>query len=271
LNNTNWDNDAYPNFFEKFISKTNYLTPNNLYLIFFDAITKENETGGCGIKGDARLIIPALLEAGISKNNILWYVGKNATYTNFKFAVNKIASLAKENDTVVISLEGHGWKDRIWFNDGEKLYSDIAKDIEKIKSTQIIFISACYSGGALKYFPNTSKIVILTSTDENRISHGLTFFNPFYNEYSNYTVYKNNKTIVCINREKEYNIIEADKDKNGYISVLEAFEYAKNHCYWENPQIMNAELARNLYLIGTYISCRYDCEDCVNICEKSEI
>jgi hypothetical protein len=273
LNNTNWDNDAYPNYFEKFVSKTNYLAPNNLYLISFDALTKGNKTG-CDIIGDAPLIIPALLASGISKNNILWYFGENATYTNFKFAIDKIASLAKENDIVVISLYGHGWKDRIWFSDGDKLYSDITKDIEKIKSTQIIVITACYSGGALKYFPNTSKRVIITSTDENNTAYGFAiegFFSSFYKHYNEYSFYKNGILNVCPDSygENWYNI--ADKDKNGYISILEAFEIAKNNNPEDNPQIMNAELARNLYLIGTHLSCGYDCVDCVYICEKSEI
>jgi hypothetical protein len=264
LNNTNWDKDIWTNYVEKFLTKTDYLTPNNLYLLSFDVITPPLLRN---------YIVPALLESGVNKNNILSYVNENATYTNFKFAVDKIASLAKENDIVLISLNSHGWKDGIGFSDEVKLYSDIAKDIEKIKSTRIIVISACQSGGALKYFHNTSKTVIITSTDENKAVYGFAignFFPSFYKHYKEYSFYWKGTLYLCPDPYGKFWYDIADKDGNGYISVLEAFEISKNSNPEENPQIMNPELAKNLYLIGTHLLCGYNCVDSIYVCEKSE-
>jgi hypothetical protein len=42
LNNTNWDNDIYTNYVEKFITKTNYTVPNSLYVVLVQGIL-ENE------------------------------------------------------------------------------------------------------------------------------------------------------------------------------------------------------------------------------------
>ncbi len=142
--------------------------------------------------------------------NITSLSGATATRDGIDKAVTAIAARAKPNDNVIVLLIGHGS-----FNGQTAAFNimgpdlsapDWAKLLGKLASQKIAFINTSSSSGAfLQPMAAPGRLVITaTKTGGERMD---TVFPEFFVE--------------------AFTDDAADRDRNGHVSVLEAFEYAK--------------------------------------------
>ena len=142
--------------------------------------------------------------------NITSLSGATATRDGIDKAVTAIAARAKPNDNVIVLLIGHGS-----FNGQTAAFNimgpdlsapDWAKLLGKLASQKVAFINTSSSSGAfLQPMAAPGRLVITaTKTGGERMD---TVFPEFFVE--------------------AFTDDAADRDRNGHVSVLEAFEYAK--------------------------------------------
>jgi hypothetical protein len=235
LNDTNWDNDIWTNYVEKFITKTNYTVPNNLYVVLVESML-ENEKWW---EKQFRVYSDILSSIGVGRDHLFILNGKNATFYRFTSIINVLSSLATKNDIVLISFGGHGSNTGFCFVDECVNYADIGKVVDKLDKTNssiVIVNSACFGGSSFPYFCKDSRVVI-SNVDEKHESWHPVIPQLFY----------------WVSK------LEADFDKNGYVSVGELFQYYYNKRMEWNieynttaeglPQICNMEQAKNTYII----------------------
>jgi len=235
LNNTNWDNDIYTNYVEKFITKTNYTVPNSLYVVLVQGILENEEPSEKEFKEYSYI----LSSIGVSKDHLFMLNGKNTTFYRFASIIDVLSSLATKNDIVFISFEGHGYKTGFCFVDKCVDYADIGKVLDRLNKTNssiVIVNDACFGGSSFPYFCKGSRVVISNVDEKHESWHSVTpeFF---------YSVSR----------------AEADFDKNGYVSVGELFQYYYNKRMKWNimyntsaeglPQICGMEQAKDTYII----------------------
>ena len=167
-----------------------------------------------------RFIDAAKKKDGVRDANITYLAEKTeadparirdrSTRENVEKAMNAIAARAKANDEVVILLIGHGSFDGkvAAFNlPGPDLTAaDWAKLLGKFTTQRVVFVNTSSSSGA--FLPTVAgpgrTIVTATKTGGERNE---TRFAEFFVE--------------------AFNDEAADSDRNGHVSILEAFDYAR--------------------------------------------
>ena len=142
--------------------------------------------------------------------NIVYLADKQATRAAVEKTVADLAAASKVNDTVVILLIGHGSFDgsTAAFNlPGPDLTAaDYGKLLGKFTTQKVVFVNTASSSGAfLPAVTGPGRIVITatkTGGERNETEFGQYFTAAFGDE-------------------------AADRDRNGHVSIAEAFDYAK--------------------------------------------
>jgi len=192
------DGDNLNDYFEWKFSEKNGglydpLVPNDRYLLYLVANEKFKK-------------VPSNFEDYIfnkqrfSKDNVIFLTKNDATFSNFKKEINKIAEKSDKNDFIYIYIAGHDqYGEKKTFMDGDVPYKTIDKIIDTINSKAII-IELC---GCL----DDEYMHILKEGPCPRIvSSG-----PIFNGISS----------TKISKEK------IDKNHDGYISIKEMIRYLK--------------------------------------------
>ena len=162
---------------------------------------------------------------GYTSQNLWKYVGSDATFSNFKKAVNNIANLSDKNDIVFIGISSHGGYGGMEFNDGSGnphgpfvSYSIIDSLLDRINTMiLIVMIDNCYSGSALNYL-NTGPCprIVYTSCKADETSYVGDFDWAF--------------PAALGNDDNAYQSADNSYgDSNGYVSVKEAYLYAQDY------------------------------------------
>ena len=149
-------------------------------------------------------------KGSLPEANITFLSGPKSTRDGIDKAVTGIASRAKPNDNVIVLLIGHGS-----FNGQTAAFNimgpdltapDWAKLVGKLASQRVAFVNTSSSSGAfLEPMKAPGRVVITaTKTGGQRMD---TVFPEFFVE--------------------AFTDDAADRDRNGHVSLLEAFEYAK--------------------------------------------
>ena len=139
---------------------------------------------------------------GVYKDNIIKYFKKQALACN-------------ENDMLVFAYSGHGNANGIYCGYEYVSYSEIYSIFNMSKAkTKIMFIGACHSGGAKKFFnelilPYDAQFIGLTSSLENEIS---------YEEVGESFSFFFKRLILGLKGQ-------ADSDNNGSITIKELYNY----------------------------------------------
>ncbi len=214
ITNNNWDGDPFSNYFEKFIAKLDPRVRNNVYVILEDGFNWTNR-----IPAGMNYVSDEFEKTfNIPKSNVIKLIHKNATFENFKKACNKIANKSTMNDIVFIGMVGHGAKGVFCFNNGSSeepydahTYEDIRKIIDKITAKRIaVVLTACYGNSSFEYFGRIDKpTCIIWGVLETLLD---IFGGGEYIKYSWSGWYS------------------PDKNKDGYISLKEAFELYRDYC-----------------------------------------
>jgi len=167
------------------------------------------------------LIDAAKRKDGVADGNII-YLGERtdvdparirgrATRENVQKAVSDIAARARPGDAVLILLVGHGSFDgrQAAFNlPGPDLTAaDWAIELSKLAAVQVAFVNTASSSGAFTAAVAGPGRAVVTATR---------------------TGGERNETRFAAFFVEAFGDAAADADRNGHVSVLEAFDYAKN-------------------------------------------
>ena len=142
--------------------------------------------------------------------NITYLSDKQATKVNLEKALNDVAARAKSNDSVVLLLIGHGSFDgsTAAFNlmGPDLTAADYARLLGKFTTQHVVFVNTASSSGAFQQPLAAPGRVVITATktggERNETEFGQYFVEAFGDA-------------------------AADRDRNGHVSIAEAFEYAK--------------------------------------------
>ena len=161
-------------------------------------------------KWAASFVDAAKKKDAVPEANITLLTERRATKDGVEKAIADIAARAKASDTVFILLIGHGSFDgRVAsFNlPGPDLTAaDYAKLLSRFTSQHVVFVNTASASGAFLQALAAPGRVIVTATKTGGERN-----EPDFPEY-----------FVAA-----YNDDAADRDRNGHVSVAEAFEYAK--------------------------------------------
>jgi len=219
--NFNWDGDSWSNYFERFVSKTPYDVKNDIY-----AIIMTHAGQGYPL---VKEMFDILEKAKVPKDHVYDFGLENNNSTNFKAASDEIARAADKNDTVIFILNGEGYYGGFAFHeiqeDGRALeyvpYTWFRDVTDKIPSQiKVWVLDTCLSGSAIKYLEGKNKIILTSATAEQTSDFGISL--EFLKAFSNPL---------------------ADIDKNGYVSIGEAAEYAKMKKTFESRQAQLSDIS----------------------------
>ena len=161
-------------------------------------------------KWAASFIDAAKKKDAVPETNITLLRDRGATKEGVEKAIADIAARAKPNDAVFILLIGHGSFDgRIgMFNlmGPDLSAADYAKLLAKFTSQRVVFVNTASSSGAFLPALAAPGRVVVTATKTGGERNEPDFPGYFVAAYSDEA---------------------ADRDRNGHVSVFEAFEYAK--------------------------------------------
>ena len=142
--------------------------------------------------------------------NITYLSDRAATRDGVEKAVGELAARARPNDGVVVLLIGHGS-----FNGSQAAFNlpgpdltvaEWTKLLEKLSAQRVAFVNTSSSSGAFLPSIAAPGRVIITATKTGGERNETTFPEFFV---------------------AAFNDPAADRDRNGHVSVAEAFEYAK--------------------------------------------
>ena len=174
-------------------------------------------------------------EFGYKPQNIILLDQKQASFTNFKKAINEIKEEITPNDLLFVIMTAHGQPNIIHIYESA-WYGDIAETLKDIKAERLVVdIDACYSGSAIKFFRNTSfesPLLLYTSTDD-----------------------KTKAICIIDSMMKDMTEKKTDSNNDGFVSFHEAYvrEY-RIHSTWNKfyPQEYDPNhIAKHTYL-GEY-------------------
>ncbi len=155
-------------------------------------------------------IAAAKTKDAVPDSNIVYLADRQATKAAVEKAFADFAAASKPNDTVVILLIGHGSFDgsTAAFNlvGPDLTAADYGKLLGRFASQRVVFVNTASSSGAFLPAVTGAGRVVITATktggERNETEFGQYFTAAFGDE-------------------------AADRDRNGHVSIAEAFDYAK--------------------------------------------
>jgi hypothetical protein len=180
------------------------------YVLVVTGVPGDDEHAQKFEKWATAFIDAAKKKEAIPEANITFLSGQKAVKAGVERAFADLASRAKNADEVFVLLIGHGSFDgqTAAFNiPGPDLTAaDYAKLLGKIAAERIVFVNSTSSSGAFLTALSGPGRVIVTATKTGGERNDT--------EFPEYFV-------------AAFNDDAADRDRNGHVSVAEAFEYAK--------------------------------------------
>lgn len=147
---------------------------------------------------------------GVDKGNVLLLTDAAATRDAVTKAMETLATKAGEEDTVVLVLFGHGTfaGNVAKFNlpGPDMAPADFAPLLAKLRSKRVVFVNAASASGPFVEGLSGPGRVIVSATRTGDEKYATLFGGPFVDAFSTEG---------------------ADADRDGKVSILEAFDYAK--------------------------------------------
>lgn len=217
----NFDGDSMTNLFEMY-GHTNPLIKNKYLALLLNTFVDTYET--------------THMQNRVLNHYDYFYIqqlhGSMGTKSNFKEGIKTLKRQSNSNDIIFIMTIGHGdGPSRMFFNDGNgddgsdsTKYSTINSWLnEIICNRMILLMGQCEGGGAIPAIKGENRIV-MTSVSDSEVSFTGVLTWPFMDAVG--------AVPFCIHLKGANPYGAADKldDKNGYVSISEAFQYGYN---WE--------------------------------------
>jgi len=180
------------------------------HLLIVVGLAGDPEHGELFEKWGTSLADTASQKLGVPKENVTLLSGDRATRDEVTKAFGALAASAGEDDTVMIVLFGHGtFANKVAkFNlkGPDMTGDDFNVQLKRLRSKRVVFVdTASASGPFLETLSGPGRVVV-TATRSGAEQFATLFGGPFVEAFS---------------------IEAADADRNGRVTVLDAFEYAR--------------------------------------------
>ena len=165
-----------------------------------------------------------------------------ATIAQIESSLNELAAQLTTNDHLFVFLMDHGGRDDnqqsyAWVWGGERLYDTrLAQLLDNfhVASTGIV-VGMCYSGGFIEELQADNRVIVASCADNEQ---SWACRDKPYDEF----VY--HWTCAIAGHDPDGNAVSADTDGDGYVTMSEAFSYARQHDRREEtPQYSSTPLA----------------------------
>ena len=180
------------------------------HLLIVVGLAGSPEHGELFKKWGMTLAETASQKLGVDKGNVTLLTDAEATRDRVAKAIEVLASKAGEEDTVVLVLFGHGTfaGSVAKFNlvGPDMTPADFAPLLAKLRSKRVVFVNAASASGPFVEGLSGPGRVIVSATRTGDEKYATLFGGPFVDAFSTEA---------------------ADADRDGKVSILEAFDYAK--------------------------------------------
>ena len=165
-----------------------------------------------------------------------------ATIAQIESSLNELAAQLTTNDHLFVFLMDHGGRDDnqqsyAWVWGGERLYDTrLAQLLDNFHVASIgIIVGMCYSGGFIEELQADNRVIVASCADNEQ---SWACRDKPYDEF----VY--HWTCAIAGHDPDGNAVSADTDGDGYVTMSEAFSYARQHDRREEtPQYSSTPLA----------------------------
>jgi hypothetical protein len=165
-----------------------------------------------------------------------------ATMAQIESSLNELATQLTTNDHLFVFLMDHGGRDDnqqsyAWVWGGERLYDTrLAQLLDNFHVASIgIVVGMCYSGGFIEELQADNRVIVASCADNEQ---SWACRDKPYDEF----VY--HWTCAIAGHDPDGNAVSADTDGDGYVTMSEAFSYARQHDRREEtPQYSSTPLA----------------------------
>ncbi len=180
------------------------------HLLIVVGLAGDPEHGELFQKWGTTLAETATAKLGVSKENVTLLSAERATREEVTKAFGALATAAGEDDTVMIVLFGHGtFANKVAkFNlkGPDMTPDDFSALLKRLQSKRVVFVDTASGSGPFVDALSAPGRVIVTATRTGAEQFATLFGGPFVEAFSTEA---------------------ADADRNGRVTVLEAFEYAR--------------------------------------------
>jgi hypothetical protein len=180
------------------------------HLLIVVGLAGDPEHGELFQKWGATLADTASQRLGVPKENVTLLSGDHATQAEVTKAFGALATAAGEDDTVMIVLFGHGtFANKVAkFNlkGPDMTPEDFVALLKPLRSKRVVFVDTASASGPFVETLSGPGRVIVSATRTGAEQYATLFGGPFVEAFTTEA---------------------ADADRNGRVSVLEAFEYAR--------------------------------------------
>ena len=152
----------------------------------------------------------------------------SATYSNVSSVFSALQNIITEDDNVLVFVTDHGGRENnvstiaLW-NKYQMTPSQFAQQINKINAAKTINLCLvqCYSGGFISSLSGNNR-VITTSCSEDEVAYAMSTPGHPYSEFCYRWI-----SATLGYTPDSHNSVDADYNNDGYVSMSEAFNYAR--------------------------------------------
>lgn len=218
----------------------------NVYLLMSDGSSSELDRNKNTYTNPSLDSSPLDLD-GDGQNETIRPAIKNEINTVF----NELSAKITANDNLFIFTTDHGQSDGslcLW-NRELMSPSELAQQVDKIRAKYIsILLLQCYSGAFIEPLSARNR-VISTAASASEYSWGIPGING-------YEIYFKEWLAAMLGEYPNKSQVNADANNDGYVTMKEAFQYAKNHdSSGETPQYNSKCSVLGDYLTLSGINC----------------
>ena len=181
------------------------------HLLIIVGLSGDPEHGDLFTKWAQALASTAEQRLGMAKDNIVLLSGGAATREGVVAAFAKVAAKAAQDDTVAIVLFGHGtYAGKVAkFNlpGPDMAPEDFLPLLAKLKSKRVVFVNTASASGPFVDVLSAPGRIVVAATRNGAEQYATRFGGPFVEAFSTDA---------------------ADANRDGTVTILEAFEYAKH-------------------------------------------
>ena len=187
------------------------LTPGATYLLIIVGLAGDPEHGELFTKWAQTLATTAEQRLAVAKDDIVLLDGAAATREGVAAAFAKVAAKASDDDTVAVVLFGHGtYAGKVAkFNlpGPDMAPEDFARLLATLKSKRVVFVDTASASGPFVDVLSAPGRIVVAATRNGAEQYATLFGGPFVEAFATDA---------------------ADANRDGTVTILEAFEYAKH-------------------------------------------
>jgi hypothetical protein len=186
------------------------LAAQSTHLLIVVGLAGDPEHGELFQKWGTTLAETASEKLGVPKENVTLLSGNRATRDDVTKAFGALSTSAGEDDTVMIVLFGHGtFANKVAkFNlkGPDMTPDDFAALLKRLRAKRVVFVDTASASGPFVESLSRAGRVVVSATRTGAEQYATLFGGPFVEAFTTEA---------------------ADADRNGRVTVLEAFEYAR--------------------------------------------